>query len=70
MEVKMPIYEYKCEKCDQIYELFLKLKDIDKEQACSVCGNKLEKLISSSNFVFNGGYTYKNLYGLKDNLKK
>lgn len=65
----MPIYEYKCNECDKTYEFFLKLDEKDKTFFCVDCKSELEKIISSNNFIFNGGYTYKNSYGLKEKEK-
>lgn len=44
----MPIYEYKCQECGKISEIFLRSFDSQNVQ-CSVCGShKLERLLSTS----------------------
>ena len=50
----MPIYEYKCDECDLIFENFQKItdKDLDICQSCKKGGVK--KLISSSGFRLKG----------------
>ena len=45
----MPIYDYKCQECGVISEIFLHGVDNMKSIACPVCGSeKMEKLISAS----------------------
>ena len=50
----MPIYEYKCNKCNEIFEHFQKISD-DPLKTC-LCGSKgsVFKIISSSGFRLNG----------------
>lgn len=51
----MPIYEYKCEKCDNEFELIL---FGNEEVICPSCGAKNPiKKISSFGFAVNGKYT-------------
>ncbi len=59
----MPIYEFKCKKCNNIFEFF-KLKQNDLI-TCSYCGNTnikdMEKIIKSVAVFFKGeGWTSKN----------
>ncbi len=42
----MPLYEYKCTKCDNTFEQVLSLENYDKKQDCPKCGQKSKKLIS------------------------
>lgn len=45
----MPLYDYKCNKCQTIFDVLLKLKDIDKEMNCPECDSKdVVKLISKN----------------------
>ena len=50
----MPIYEYNCEKCCQLFEELI----FDEENAqikCPQCGNEnVKKLLSSSQFISSG----------------
>lgn len=50
----MPIYEYCCEDCRQIFEEWQ--KDFqDKGKTCPVCGGTAQRLISNTSFVLKGG---------------
>ncbi|GEM_PF-330135 len=70
----MPFYEYQCENCSEIYEVFLRNGERAPE-VCEVCGGKLHKIISVSSFHLKGSgwymtdYTKKNspITGTKDN---
>ncbi|KPJ63370.1 MAG: hypothetical protein AMS15_00650 [Planctomycetes bacterium DG_23] len=43
----MPIYEYKCEDCGKVSEVFQKKVNAQEKPACPSCGSKrLAKLIS------------------------
>jgi len=57
----MPIYEYRCQECQQSFEEWQ--KDFSERQVpCPVCGGKAERLISSTSFVLKGGGWYSDLY--------
>lgn len=49
----MPIYEYECEKCGNIEEVFQKFSDKPLRK-CKHCSGKLHKLISQSSFHLKG----------------
>lgn len=62
----MPIYEYECKKCGELYEVLQKIDDPPLEICTKIhkkkeCGGKLERLISAANFDIKG-YSYKNGY--------
>jgi putative FmdB family regulatory protein len=58
MEVwSVPIYEYQCTKCGEIFEAFQKATDEPLSQ-CKFCHGKIEKLISQSSFQLKGGGWY------------
>ncbi|MBN2720641.1 MAG: zinc ribbon domain-containing protein [Proteobacteria bacterium] len=57
----MPTYEYRCDKCGKIFELFQKITD-DPAQICPECGGKVQRLVSASNFVLKGKGWYKTDY--------
>jgi len=61
----MPIYEYKCEKCQKQFE---KIQKVDDPQCkkCPDCGGPLHKLISSSTFQFKGSGFYITDYAKKN----
>ena len=50
----MPIFEFKCKKCGNIFEeLFLK-KSNDETVSCPKCFGPAEKIISCSSFILKG----------------
>ena len=53
----MPIYEYECDQCGTIEEIFQKFSDepLDK---CKHCSGKLHKLISQNSFHLKGSGWY------------
>mgnify|MGYP003381556239 CR=1 FL=1 len=57
----MPVYEFQCKQCNQIFEYQQRLAD-EPKSICEACGGALEKLISRSAFQFKGGGWYKDLY--------
>jgi putative FmdB family regulatory protein len=64
----MPLYEYKCGSCGNIFEVIQKFSD----QPLTVhenCGGVLERLISTSALQFKGSGWYVNDYG-KGNSKE
>ncbi len=53
----MPLYEYRCHKCDQVFEVIQKFVDSPltlHEQ----CGGQLERLISAPGIHFKGSGWY------------
>jgi putative FmdB family regulatory protein len=52
-EVKMPIYEYQCDKCGKTFEIFQKMADKPLTE-CRVCKGGLHKLISQCSFQLKG----------------
>lgn len=49
----MPLYEYKCEKCDQVFEVIQKFSDEPLTEHQS-CGGAVERLLSKPAFQFKG----------------
>lgn len=64
----MPIYEYKCTKCNEQFEVNQRMSDPLLTE-CRVCGGKLRKLITSSSFVLKGGGWYVTDYPSADRKK-
>ena len=60
----MPIYEYQCNRCKEIFEIFHKI-DEDCKVSCPKCLTGARKLISASNFVLKGSGFYVNDYPSK-----
>ena len=61
----MPLYEYRCEKCEEISETIQKFSD-EPLTTCEACGGKLERLLSASAIQFKGSGWYVNDYGKKN----
>lgn len=60
----MPIYEYQCSKCGEIFEAFQKITDTPLTE-CRFCQGKVEKLISHSSFQLKGSGWYLTDYAKK-----
>lgn len=53
----MPIYEYRCDSCENIHEVMQKFSDPLLEK-CPECGSAVEKLMSLSAFALKGSGWY------------
>lgn len=60
----MPIYEYRCRKCGEVFEAFQKITDQPLRQ-CKFCNGKVDQLISQSSFQFKGTGWYLTDYARK-----
>ncbi len=60
----MPIYEYQCDRCKKVFEIFHRI-DEDCKISCPKCLGAARKLISASNFVLKGSGFYVNDYPSK-----
>ncbi|MBW2649439.1 MAG: zinc ribbon domain-containing protein [Deltaproteobacteria bacterium] len=60
----MPIYEYKCRKCDRKFEVFQGIAD-NEIKTCELCNGQVDKLISLSSFHLKGSGWYVTDYGGK-----
>ena len=60
----MPIYEYQCNRCDEVFEIFHKIDEQGKV-TCPKCLGPAKKLISTTNFVLKGSGFYVNDYPSK-----
>ncbi len=58
----MPLYEYRCLKCEDVTEVLQKLSDRPLRK-CKLCSGKLEKLISRTSFQLKGGGWFAHGYG-------
>jgi len=61
----MPIYEYKCTKCNEQFEVIQKFSD-EPLKKCKSCGGKLKKLITNTSFVLKGSSWYVTDYPSSD----
>lgn len=64
----MPIYEYKCTKCNEQFEIIQKFSD-EPIKKCKSCGGKLKKLITNTSFVLKGSGWYVTDYPSSDRKK-
>lgn len=53
----MPIYEYKCRKCDKVFEEFQSIHDKPLKY-CGICKGRLQKVFSSVGISFKGAGFY------------
>src|SRR5207248_6228621 len=63
----MPIYEYRCKKCNNQIEVFQKMSDKPPTR-CKKCGGRLEKLVSTSAIQFKGEGWYVTDYARKGSV--
>ena len=60
----MPIYEFRCKKCNNQIEVYQKFSDKPPTK-CKECGGRLEKMISATAFQFKGEGWYVTDYARK-----
>jgi len=53
----MPVYEYKCNKCGHITEMWQKFSDPPLAK-CEICGGSVKKIISQNTFHLKGSGWY------------
>jgi putative FmdB family regulatory protein len=58
----MPLYEYKCAKCGDVFELIQKFSDEPLHEHPG-CGGAVEKILSAAAIQFKGSGWYVNDYG-------
>ena len=52
----MPIFEFKCQDCDEYIEILVMNKQEEVEMACSKCGSgNLERILSTTSHTVAGG---------------
>ena len=59
----MPIYDFKCNNCQNTFNLLL---PVNSKADCEECGQPAERLIGNSAFILNGGGWFKDGYTSKD----
>ncbi|MEJ5284663.1 MAG: FmdB family zinc ribbon protein [Brevinematia bacterium] len=58
----MPNYDYRCEKCDNIFEVFHKMTE-SPEVKCPECGSNAKKMLGGgAGIIFKGSGFYKTDY--------
>lgn len=43
----MPVYEYKCQECESIFDMFFPLKEWDVKPTCPACGGESKKQLTA-----------------------
>ena len=46
----MPIYEYRCRKCGNVFEEWVKTFDSPELEPCPKCGGDAERIMSNTSF--------------------
>jgi putative FmdB family regulatory protein len=64
-EKDMPIYEYNCSKCENVFEEWLKFSEERESMPCPRCGGEARRIISNTAFVLKGGGWYVTDYGYR-----
>lgn len=60
----MPIYEYRCAECHQVFEEWCKhVEDGNRTRSCPICKGQAKRLISNTSFALKGGGWYATEYG-------
>ncbi len=62
----MPLYEYRCENCGDLFEVRQKFSD-ERLTVHEKCGGKVERLISAPSLQFKGSGFYVNDYARGSN---
>jgi putative FmdB family regulatory protein len=60
----MPLYEYKCEKCGNLFEVMQKFSD-EPVKTHENCGGSVNRLLSAPALLFKGSGWYVNDYAKK-----
>ena len=61
----MPVYEYTCPNCQNIFEEWLKISETTENAPCPKCGSQARHIISNTAFVLKGGGWYVTDYGYR-----
>ncbi|MCL1985536.1 MAG: zinc ribbon domain-containing protein [Betaproteobacteria bacterium] len=61
----MPIYEYTCPNCQNVFEEWLKASEAAENTPCPKCGSQARRIISNTAFVLKGGGWYVTDYGYR-----
>lgn len=61
----VPIYEYQCQKCKKVHEIWQKITEEPIKKCPSCKTGKVERLIAPTGFILKGSGWYKDGYGSK-----
>jgi putative FmdB family regulatory protein len=65
----MPIYEYQCQKCDNVFEVFHKIEE-EVHPVCPRCLGQARRVMSATNFILKGSGFYVNDYPSEGRKKR
>ncbi len=66
----MPIYEYECKKCEEVFEV-LQTSSGDTPKKCASCGSKrIGRIMSRTSFILKGEGWYVTDYARKEQKQK
>ncbi|MDL2314520.1 zinc ribbon domain-containing protein [Desulfovibrio sp. OttesenSCG-928-C14] len=65
----MPIYEYRCKNCENVFEEWTRHIDDNTTQSCPSCGGEAGRIVSNTSFVLKGGGWYVTDYGYRKGVK-
>lgn len=67
----MPIYEYRCEDCQQLFEEWCKhVEDESVLHNCPICKGAAKRIMSHNSFALKGGGWYVTEYGSRNKGEK
>jgi len=67
----MPIYEYRCVECQQLFEEWCKqIEDKSVLHNCPICKGEARRIMSNTSFALKGGGWYVTEYGSRRNEGK
>jgi putative FmdB family regulatory protein len=70
-EGTMPVYEYRCDDCQNLFEEWTRqVKAEDEAHTCPLCRGRARRVISHTSFALKGGGWYMTDYGTLKNRDK
>lgn len=67
-QTHMPIYEYQCPQCGNVFEEWVKSSEAHKEEPCPKCGTPSQRILSRTSFVLKGDGWYVSDYGYRKGI--
>lgn len=65
----MPIYEYRCKDCQQLFEEWCRhIEDESVPHFCPICKGEARRLVSNTTFALKGGGWYVTEYGSRKSV--
>lgn len=64
----MPIYEYECPKCGNVFEEWVKSSESHEDKPCPKCGTPSPRIVSRTSFVLKGDGWYVSDYGYRKGI--